>query len=497
MYTVLIVDDETPVLDSLSSNIGWQQLGVSTLLTASDGRQALSIMSSHKIDLIITDIKMPNMDGISLLDEIHNNYPDTHCILLTAYSEFEFARKAIQFGVENYLLKPLNIKELEGTIENVLDNIYLKQKITKNSFYNNILTRWVTGNITIEELSERSSLIGINLYLPEYCVIYVCSKASSTSLSSYCKTCAIKLSPTYEVHRLKDDCGRYLFVIGGKHIIPEQIVSCFQDEATSLNLAPSILLSVGKTVYNSNQLPESYKSAFCMLKSVDMNTPEMLILTAEDAKDQKIDILINKINTLFQQHDDQTLNNGFHLIAKNLYQVAEKSSIQSSFELLKKSLCYFFSQEFPLFADMQQLLLHRIQLLPISSDKNIFEDSVVDLLNYCYIQFCYYVKQFSPIIQAAIEYIHKYYSENISIQEFSTNNKISPAYLGYLFKNETGFFFNNYLMQYRISCSIPLLLNTNLKVTDIAIAVGFAYPSYYISCFKKQTGMSPTKYRQL
>ena len=126
----------------------------------------------------------------------------------------------------------------------------------------------------------------------------------------------------------------------------------------------------------------------------------MLILTAEDAKDQKIDILINKINTLFQQHDDQTLNNGFHLIAKNLYQVAEKSSIQSSFELLKKSLCYFFSQEFPLFTDMQQLLLHRIQLLPISSDRNIFEDSIVDLLNYSYIQFCYYIKQFSPIIQS-------------------------------------------------------------------------------------------------
>ena len=74
-------------------------------------------------------------------------------------------------------------------------------------------------------------------------------------------------------------------------------------------------------------------------------------------------------------------------------------------------------------------------------------------------------------------------------------NKMSPAYLGYLFKKETGFFFNRYLTQYRIYSSIHLLFETDLKISDIALKVGFSYPSYYISCFKKQTGFSPIKYR--
>lgn len=72
---------------------------------------------------------------------------------------------------------------------------------------------------------------------------------------------------------------------------------------------------------------------------------------------------------------------------------------------------------------------------------------------------------------------------------------MSPAYLGYLFKKETGFFFNGYLTQYRIYCSIHLLFDTDLKINDIAQKVGFSYPSYFISCFKKQTGLSPIKYR--
>ena len=128
MYTVLLVDDEVPILDSLSFCIDWNQFGVSTLLTASDGIHALQLMSNQEVHIVITDIKMPNMDGLSLLKEIRNTYPDTRCVLLTAYSEFEYAKAAIKLGVENYILKPINCKELEDTIENTLNNIYFHQK---------------------------------------------------------------------------------------------------------------------------------------------------------------------------------------------------------------------------------------------------------------------------------------------------------------------------------------------------------------------------------
>ena len=95
MYTVLLTDDEPSILDTLSTTIHWQQFGVSVVLTAMDGHHALDVMSHQKVDLLITDIQMPHMDGLALLSEVRTLYPDTHCILLTAYSEFEYAKKAL------------------------------------------------------------------------------------------------------------------------------------------------------------------------------------------------------------------------------------------------------------------------------------------------------------------------------------------------------------------------------------------------------------------
>ena len=195
MYTVLLVDDETTILDALYNCILWQQFGVGTVLTASDGVQALEIISNQTVHLLITDIKMPRMDGMTLLKEVRASHPETHCILLTAYGEFEYARQALQLGVENYLLKPLQKEELEETIEKALDNIYANQKISHHLFRKNILLRWANGNITGEELSERANLLDINLYLPEYCAVCVSPKFPDISLSAYRQKCAEQLRP--------------------------------------------------------------------------------------------------------------------------------------------------------------------------------------------------------------------------------------------------------------------------------------------------------------
>ena len=180
MYRVLLVDDEENVLEILKSTIQWQELGVELLLTAQDGQHALEIMEQQRIDLLITDIEMPCLDGISLIRQVRTLYPDTRCILLTAYGEFEYAREAISMGVENYLLKPVAKEEVEKTIKKALDNLYIKRQNGENLLRENILHRWVEGNISGEELSERAMVLGVNLYLPEYCVICLIKKKSES-----------------------------------------------------------------------------------------------------------------------------------------------------------------------------------------------------------------------------------------------------------------------------------------------------------------------------
>lgn len=189
------------------------------------------------------------------------------------------------------------------------------------------------------------------------------------------------------------------------------------------------------------------------------------------------------------------MNGSIQRLTEELYEMGEKNSFPSILSLFTQSLCSLFSQEFPNHPEALEQLRNGIRLHSVSLKKDTFMADVTELLKYSHLLYCYYIEQLSPIIQSAIRYIHKHYAEGISIQEFCIKNKMSSSYLGYLFKKETGFFFNNYLAQYRISCSIQLLLDTDLKINDIALKVGFSYPSYYISCFKKQTGLSPIKYR--
>lgn len=294
MYSVLLVDDEPAVLNTLSSSIHWQQFGVDTLLTASDGCQALSTMTQQKIDLLITDIKMPNMDGLTLLKEVRSTYPDTHCILLTAYNEFEYARTAMQLGVENYILKPLNKNELEETIEMALDNIYTSKKISAQLFRNNFLLRWANGTLTGEELSERSNLLDINLYLPNYCILCISKKQASVSLSSYCRICAEQLSSAYEIHQFKDDHKWHISIIGGSHIRSEQLISCFKNEAEKMGLSHMLALSLGNTVQNADSLSESYQTACRLMEGLDSSVPGMSILTENQNMKQDTDRLIQQ-----------------------------------------------------------------------------------------------------------------------------------------------------------------------------------------------------------
>lgn len=494
MYKVLLVDDESTILETLSTTVCWHQFGVNTLFVASDGCQALEIMSAHQVDLLITDIQMPNMDGLALLKEVRTLYPDTHCILLTAYSEFEYARTAIQLGVENYLLKPLDTMELESTIEKALDNIYTSQRSSRQLFENNLLLRWAVGSLSGPELSERASFLNINLYLPNYCVVMVEKKRTSLSLSAYCQACAKQLEDTYEVYLFKNEQDHLFSIIGGSIIRPEFLRAIYTQEAARMGLSDSIVLSIGNIVKNADQLPISYQSA-CRMHNpcFQKNTPYRTSPEA-DIQNLELDRLVQKLNQLFQEKEDERHD---HLVtlAQDLSLHSETIPAPSMQYFLTQAINRFFTLEFPTHPEVLEQLHNQAQLFHTGTSSQNLSNILANQLEHAYLLYSYYLNQLSPIIRSAIRYIHVHYAEGISIQEFCLKNKMSAAYLGYLFKKETGVFFNNYLTQYRICASIPLLIDTDLSINDIAPRVGFSYPGYYITCFRKQTGMSPSKYR--
>lgn len=111
-YTLLLVDDEEEVVQIIIKKMDWEALGFTVVGYASNGVKALEMVEEYQPDVVMTDIKMPYMDGIELTKRIKERYPETKILVFTGFDEFEYAREAVHIGVEEYILKPINAMEL-------------------------------------------------------------------------------------------------------------------------------------------------------------------------------------------------------------------------------------------------------------------------------------------------------------------------------------------------------------------------------------------------
>ena len=166
MYSVLLVDDEPSVLTGLRYVIDWDEYGVEIAGTASNGTQALELLRELPVDILITDIQMPQMGGLELLQQVRAQNMDLRCIILTGYDDFKYVKKAAQLGIENYLLKPVSPEELSETLLNTITKIeYLRSRkldlaenirvLRDGTFY-----RWIAGRIGSAELADRFDTLG-------------------------------------------------------------------------------------------------------------------------------------------------------------------------------------------------------------------------------------------------------------------------------------------------------------------------------------------------
>ncbi|MCM2675877.1 response regulator transcription factor [Alkalicoccobacillus plakortidis] len=130
---MLIVDDEPVICQGLAQTIDWQSIGVEVVGVAFNGKQALQKIEKNHIDIILTDISMPEMDGLELAECIVQQHPDTKMIIISGYDDFEYARQAIRLGVEDYLLKPVDVDELMGLVKNVTEKMLLVHQYPKEA----------------------------------------------------------------------------------------------------------------------------------------------------------------------------------------------------------------------------------------------------------------------------------------------------------------------------------------------------------------------------
>lgn len=493
MYTVLLADDEESVLTILKSSIDWQGLGVDTLLTAANGQIALELLSQRTIDLLVTDIRMPILDGIELIRRVRAIYPDTHCVLLTAYGEFQYAQEAIRLGVDNYLLKPVAREEVIQTIHSALDNIYQKRNNRENLLKENTLRRWATGSISAEELGERASVLGMNLYCPNYCVLCLTARNGATLTSCRASVTAL-LQLQCQCEGFWDEKGRYVLILCGKALDLNAFTAQIRELAEYEKMGGKIKMAFGTVVDQYDLLLTSYQAASDALETANLSAQQVIAPPNAEALSFDADLLAEEIRSILYDTPRENYDAQFRHFAGKLYSHGWDGS---AFSRLCRSGIHVLMQEFPMQTGLPEQVYAFCESIPRPQDAVSGRLAAELFLQKLRPLFFQEFGRYNPMVQHMIRAVRTGVrtGEGASIKELAANAGVTPAYLGHLFKQETGIFFNDYLLHCRLDRSIVLLRNPNRKIKDIAETVGFTSTSYYVKCFREYKGTSPAKYR--
>lgn len=514
MYSVLLVDDEPSVLTGLRYVLDWDEYGVEIAGTASNGTQALELLRELPVDILITDIQMPQMGGLELLQQVRAQNMDLRCIILTGYDDFKYVKKAAQLGIENYLLKPVSPEELSETLLNTITKIeYLRSRkldlaenirvLRDGTFY-----RWIAGRIGGAELADRFDTLGFTPDTSGYTVMLLRMAGERERIDAVCRRrladiLAAGIPEGMHIPGFFDFSDNFVLLVPNRNagqFLPHlrRIVS----EAQS-RLSCDVFAFAGTPEKALLDVHRSYAAAQRVLDYALISAPGSVICYSETlvhasaasfplpdyAKLERLlgarefdgaDALIDRYYELLSGASGMTPADVRDQSVELLYHII------SAFRALSVDLSAVSKQE----SGLYERILSFSSIRELSAWMRGFLSSLVEALEAR-------SSQFTPCVAYAVEYVKREYARDISLKTLSNLLNISAAYLGQLFKNETGELFSNYLNKLRIERSKALLRDTSLTLNEIAQQVGYANASYFYNIFKKYTNKTPSQYRKM
>ena len=499
---VLIVEDEIRIREGLGKLLSRSGGAYEVVREAGDGQEGLQAIFELKPDIVITDIRMPDMDGLEMLEKMVKAGIHTKAIVLSAYSEFEYARSAMKLGVTEYLLKPIAYNELMQSLENVSFQIEKerREKPEQIGTPEQIFFSVLSGKLTVDEQTES--------YLKERYHIDCHER-----MSLLCAYHGEKVSP--------EEAKRYL-----RHVFSSyQGTDCFFPDLVYRNTVTAVL-----TGYKDLKDLERWAQQQILQRSAqDMAVGwievDGLNALAEGlsllypyldwniSMDQKILICypqIRNVQTASCNYpieletqmkaavcaDDQTkereLMNAFHASFRDGKIYAPKEIKESYVRLLWNIIAIAKEVgKVSVGKINQQELLSRIMNAKLRDELTDAAALVLESLM---------ITQDADTTHLTVKrmksMIHEFYQTGIMLDEISRKLDMTPEYLGTLFHRETGTTFSNYVKNYRISKAKELLVGTNLKLYEVAEKVGYSDPKYFSRIFKEITGQLPTEYRR-
>lgn len=532
MFKILIVDDNPWVHEGLLKSIPWEKLGVEVAGAATDGDTALELYKKTIPDIVLTDIKMPVMNGLELSEAISRINTDTYIILMSAYDEFEYARKALEVNAKIYILKPFGKEEIIPLVKKACNEITeLRKKrrvLEEGSLYIKelLLKTLITSTLDDpDKFLSKCSNIGLNLYGKQIIVyvlradideIYLDNSDYSDSTnnigSNYIKQNIIEIiqSNLYE-----NSEGIVSFTVNNNLIIgfmgfnypynKNTIKKVFMHTCKEISEIYKIQVAVGiSNVYNSvTKAYEGYIEAVTALNYTIISQKVQVLCFSEIhpissihnndlfAYQQKIEHVIKagvteEIKSIVEELDQVVLHTGIlhHFGSKDIMQQFAKIPIRILVE-------YGYSVE-DVFGRRYIISDYINQIETFEEFKVWFTRFILSVANLINIDTIDNRKD----IELAKEYINNNYSKSITLQNVSETFMFSSCYFSKLFKKEAGMTFIRYLTEVRINKAKELLNDYSLKIYDISYMVGYSNVKHFVSLFKKNMGVTPSEYRK-
>lgn len=495
IFHLLIVDDEATMRKGLSSFINWESMDCVVTDTACDGIDAIDKILHNPIDIVISDIKMPEMDGLGLAKYIHEKHPNIIVILLTGYGEFEYARTAIRYNVSQFLVKPTSKEEIISAVKEAQQKIIITKKhnsIAKNefAFLKDQFLQELTDGIISSDVTKRLDSYGI--FLNNY---FVVAFQLPNSISD------VKQLKELIINLKKDSyCFRYnnlvLSIYYQTDIIP--VIENANEIANVLQNLYSQKASIGISQQHHGVL-EFQTATSEAIHSLSLNFYSTSCIAIFDKQNVESEYVLSVDITLsLYELENSILNRDF---------ITSNSIINSLFINLKrnfanandvKNICFqIYYLAFRVFAKHQLFLPTEDILARIQQSTDIFqlEFIIEELLASVQKELSNTTKKYSEHIQNTIKYIQSNLACNISLDQISRYVHVSESYLSRTFKKECGYSITEYITTLRIEKSKDLLANSDLLTYEVSELVGIHDPSYFSLLFKKYTGLSPKEYR--
>lgn len=536
MLKIFLVEDESIVREGLKKIIPWEQYGYQFMGEAADGEMALPMIRKIRPDVLITDIKMPFMDGLSLSQIVTQEIPDIKIIIISGYDEFEYAQRAIQVGVEQYLLKPITrgalrkaLLEIREKIEmqqeqkNYLERFQSEMKEYEEYSRRTFLEKVFGGVLSVQKIYEEAARLSLELDGPCYNIVLL-------HLQEEKKLPEERMGRSGGTEQVKEELSRYflrfpeyilfslnislygLLIKGEAERMEELTGRCIDNikricqEASPL---PEWYVAVGETVERLSLLPECYTKVNHML-AYRFLSPGQHILTPENAADLLPGGSTKSFESVESAKVSPDIIKGFLREGKqeeiedfvNGYLAGVQDALES--KLFRDYL--LLNIQFTAVGYLETLNVERQEFLTEDDQVRLREASVNSKEIHAYMRRILEKaltlrdreneNQSRWILKKGLEYIEENFTqETLSLNSVSGAIGVSSNYFSSIFSQEMKITFIEYVTKKRMEKAKKLLHETEMHSGEIAAEIGYKDPHYFSFVFKKTVGCTPREYR--